>query len=140
MARLTAQEFQEKHARRLKGASEDIRRGIERVTVAPTALAAAKQEKMKTKLNARIDDGTWARRLKAVSLQDWQTKAKDVGIGRISAGIDSASQKVQDFAAQLLPAVDAAQAKIKGMPDVTLEDSISRMTTFTREMSKFKKR
>jgi len=140
MARLTAQEFQEKHARRLKGATEDIRRGIQRVSVSPTSQAAAKQEKMKSKLIARIDDGTWAKRLKAVSLEDWKKKADEVGVNRISAGIDAASQKVQDFAAQLLPAVDAAQAKIKGMPDVTLEDSISRMTTFTREMSKFKKR
>lgn len=140
MARLTAEEFQEKHARRLKASLEDVRAGIARVTISPTSQAAAKQDKMKTKLNAAIDNGTWAARLRKVTLSDWQKQFTDVGVNRIPAGIDAASDKVKDFARQFLPAVDAAQSKVKGMPDLTLEDSISRMTAFIREMSKFKKK
>lgn len=140
MAKVTPDEFQEKHARRLKGATEDIRRGIAKVTVAPTAQAAAKQEKMKARLMAKIDDGTWAARLKAVTLTDWQSAATNVGIGRIAQGIDNAAPKVIAFAQQLLPAVDAAKAKIEGMPDLTLEDSINRMSSFIREMGKFRKK
>jgi len=41
MAKVTPDEFVEKHARRLKGAVEDMRRGVEKVTSAPTAAAAA---------------------------------------------------------------------------------------------------
>jgi len=137
---ITPSEFQEKQARRLKGALEDMAKGVQGVTVSPTNLAAAKQDKMKTRLNASIDSGRWASALKAVSLEDWKTKMIDKGINRVATGIDAASDKVINFASQLLPAVQAAQNKVKAMPDVTLEDSISRMNAYTREMAKFHKK
>ena len=40
MSRLTPDEAAVKQANRLKGATEEIRKGIERVTVSPTAKAA----------------------------------------------------------------------------------------------------
>ena len=57
MAKLTASEFQEKHARRLKAAVEDVRRGIDRVTENPCEKAAAKQDKMLTNLTAAVSSG-----------------------------------------------------------------------------------
>jgi len=140
MARVTPDEFVEKHARRLKGALEDVRAGIQKVNVAPTQKAAAKKDKMLTNLTKSVNDGTWETRLKKVTLEQWKSKAADVGVNRIPAGIDAARDKVRDFASQLLPAVDAARSKISNMPDVTLEDNINRMTTYIREMSKFKKK
>jgi hypothetical protein len=139
MSKLTAVEFQEKHARRLKAASSDIRAGIEKVSVSPTSLAAKKIDKMRTNLLAKIDDGTVARRLNAVTLEEWKSKAVNIGVGRIAQGIDGAAAKVVSFAEKLLPAIDAAQSKVRAMPDLTLEDNINRMTTMVREMSKFRK-
>lgn len=139
MAKVTPDEFVEKHARRLKGATEDIRRGVERVTEAPTLKAAAKVDKMRTNLNKAIDDGKWERGLKRVSLEDWKTKMTVKGIGRIATGIDDAAPKVREFAAELLPHIDKVQGEIKSMPDVSLEDNINRMTTFIRGMAKFKR-
>lgn len=139
MARLTAIEFQEKHARRLSAAVEDVRKGIDKVTVNPCEQAAAKQDKMLTNLTASITDGRWAAGLKRVSLEDWKKKAKDVGVGRISSGITAAKEKVIAFAEQLLPHIDAGVAKIKGMSDISLEDNINRMTTFIRHMAGFKR-
>ena len=139
MSRLTPEEVASKQAMRLKGATEDIRRGIDRVTSSPTAKAATKQAKMLTNLTASVNDGTWAKRLNAVSLEDWKSKARDIGVNRIAAGIDGAHQKQVDFYGKLLPAVDAAKGKIASMPDTSLEDNINRMTTYVREMSKFKK-
>ena len=140
MAKLTAEEFADKHAKRLKAAGPEMRMGVERVTDSPTAKAAAKQDKMRTKLLEAIDNGTWAARLKGVSLEDWKNKMLNVGVGRVSAGIDASRSKVVDFASQLLPAVDAAKHKIETMPDLTLEDSIARMSEYVREMGKFKKK
>jgi hypothetical protein len=140
MARVTPDEFVEKHARRLKGALTDMRTGVTKVTTAPTVKAADKQDKMLAHLTEKIQDGTWASRLRKVSLEEWRTKMIDKGIPRVSGGIDAAADKVRDFASQLLPAVDAAKGKIAGMPDLTLEDSISRMESFIREMAKFKKK
>ena len=139
MSRLTPEEAASKQASRLKGATEDIRRGIERVTTAPTQLAAAKQDKMKVNLNAAIDSGLWKRRLQSVTLEDWKSKAKDIGVNRIAAGIDAAHSKQVEFYGKLLPVVDAAVTKVKAMPDVSLEDNINRMTSYIREMAKFKK-
>jgi len=139
MARLTPAEFQEKHARRLTAAVEDVRKGIDRVTVNPCELAAAKQEKMRANLNAAIDDGRWAAGLKRVSLAEWKDKAKNVGAGRIASGINAAKAKVIAFAEELLPHIDAGQSKLTTMADITLEDNIARMTTFIRHMAEFKR-
>lgn len=139
MAKLTATEFQEKHARRLKGAVEDVRRGIDRVTENPCEKAAAKQDKMLTNLTAAVTAGKWAAGLKRVSLEDWKKKARDIGVNRIAAGIDGAKDKVVAFAEVLLPHIDRGKEKIKAMPDVTLDDSINRMTSFCRYMATMKR-
>lgn len=137
MSKLSAKEVTEKHARRLKGSIEDMRLGIEKVTVAPTVQAAAKQEKMKQKIVAAIDSGKWAAGLRAVSLEEWKSKITTKGLPRIASGIDGAGAKVEKFYSQLLPHIDKTQAEIKKLPDLTLEDSINRMSTFVRGMAKF---
>ena len=139
MGKLTASEFQEKHARRLKAAVEDVRRGIDRVTENPTEKAAAKQDKMLTNLTSAVTSGKWAAGLKRVTLEDWKRKARDIGVNRIAAGIDGAKEKVISFAEVLLPHIDRGIEKIKGMPDVTLDDNINRMTSFIRHMSELKR-
>lgn len=139
MAKLTAAEYQDKHARRLKAATEDIRRGIDRVTENPCEKAAAKKDKMLANLTRSVNDGKWEAGLKRVSLEAWKKKARDIGVNRVSAGIDGAKEKVIAFAEQLLPHIDRQKAKIAAMPDVTLDDNINRMTTFVRGMSEFKR-
>jgi len=139
MAKLTATEFQEKHARRLKASVEDVRKGIDRVTENPCDKAAAKADKMLANLTASVTSGKWASGLKRVSLEEWKRKTRDIGVNRIAAGIDGAADKVVAFAEQLLPHIDREQAKIKAMPDVTLDDNINRMTTFIRGMANFKR-
>jgi len=138
MAKLTPKEVQEKHGRRLKGSIEDMRAGINRVTVAPTHQAAAKQDKMKAKLNEAIDSGKWAQGLRAVSLDEWKEKITTKGLPRVAAGIDAAAPKVEKFYDQLLPHIDKTVTEIKKMPDLTLEDSINRVGTFIRGMAKFR--
>jgi len=139
MAKLTATEFQEKHARRLKASVEDVRKGIDRVTENPCEKAAAKQEKMLANLTRAVNEGKYAAGLKRVTLEEWKRKARDIGVNRIAAGIDGAKSKVVAFAEELLPHIDRQQAKIAAMPDVTLDDNINRMTTFVRGMSEFKR-
>ena len=139
MAKVTAEEYQEKHARRLKGSTEDIRKGIEKVTKNPCELAAAKSDKMLSKLTESVQSGKWAKNLKKVSLEDWKSKMTDKGVPRISSGIDGAKDKVIAFAEELLPYVDTGVAKVKTMPDLTIDDSINRAAEFIRHMSGFRK-
>src|SRR3989304_6264547 len=86
MAKITAEEYAAKHATRLKASTEDIRRGIERVTVAPGALAVRQQDKLVQRFGESVSSGRWARATAAVPLQEWQSQAAGKGGGRVAAG------------------------------------------------------
>jgi len=140
MARLTAQQAREKHARNLKASTQDIIRGVDAVTVAPGLLAAKKADKMLANLQESVQSGRWAQRVASVSNEDWKRLMKEKGVNRISTGIDGAAAKVEEFFNQLLPFQDSLTAKVAQMPDLTLEDNIQRMTYFVRGMSQFKRK
>ena len=140
MARVTPQQFQEKHANNLKASTTYIQQGIERVSESPTLKAAAKKDKMRAGILKSIDEGKWEAGLKRVTLEDWKTAAINKGVPRIAAGIDGAAAKVVEFASQLLPHIDTGVAQVNKMNDVTLEDNIQRMVTMTRHMAKFKRK
>lgn len=139
MARVTPEEFAEKHARRLKGATEDIRRGVENVTEAPTLKAAAKIDKMKRNLLEAIDSGKVERGLKRVGLEDWKDKMISKGINRIPEGIDAAHDKQVAFASELLPYEDNLKRDVSKMSDLSFEDNVQRMVAWSRGMHKFKR-
>ena len=134
MARLSPEEYTSKQARNLKNSLPDIRLGIERVSTAPGASAAAAQARMKDNLVRSIDSGLWAAKVRAVSLEDWKTAALTKGVDRIAQGIDSARDKQIQMAGRLLSAVDAAASKSNALPKGTIQDSIARMTTFVEAM------
>lgn len=138
MAKLSAEEYAEKWGRRLKGSTEDIRKGIERTTEAPGIRAAKAKDLMKAKLIASIEDGTWERNVSKVTLQAWQDAAINKGVGRIGAGVDGAMDNQVVMAGKLLQAVDESVAAVNKTPRGDLEANINRMTTFAREMNKRK--
>lgn len=139
MPRVTPAEFAEKWKRRISAATQDVRAGVERVTVAPTELAIAKKDKMLARLMDAINSGKWEAGLRRVSLEDWRRSMLDKGLGRIAVGAEQATIKVENFAAELLPHIEVGQRQIAGMPDVTLEDSINRVGTFLRHMAQFRR-
>ena len=138
MARLTPEEYASKQARNLKNSLPDIRSGIERVSTAPGASAAAAQSRMKDNLIRSIDDGRWAAKVRGGSLEEWKTTALTKGVDRIAQGIDQAHDKQVQMAGRLLAAVDSAAQKSNALPKGTIQDSIARMTTFVEDMHKFK--
>ncbi len=139
MAKLTPQQFAEKWQRRLQSAAPDITNGINRVTDAPTELAAAKKAKMLQNVTDAINNGKWEAGLHRVTLADWKSAAINKGVPRIAQGAAGAAPKVTNFASQLLPYQDNLVNQVKSMPDLTLEDSIARMTTMVRGMAAFKR-
>ncbi len=140
MARVNAVEYQEKQARRLKASTEDIKKGIMRVKVAPGKAAAAAKERMKAAIIEAIDNGTWERKVAGVSLEEWQKAFIDKGVNRIAAGIDAAKDKTIASAEKLLANVDKAVAEVDKMPKGTIDDSIARMTTYARTMNELSKK
>jgi len=139
MARIkvTPAEFAAKWKSHLDGAGEQIKIGVERVTVAPGVLAAAQEEKFRVNINKSIDNHRWANEVKRVSLEDWRSKMINVGIPRIRAGTEAAVGEVQEFASALFPHIEAGQAALDKMPSVSLTDNIDRMVSFVTHMSKF---
>ncbi len=137
---ITAEEFAEKHARRTKAAVDDMRKGIEKITEAPTAKAASKREKMRANLNAAIDSGKWESGLRRVSLDEWKKQILGKGLQRVSAGIDGAHDKIVAFAGQLLEYEKNLQTKVNNMPDLTLEDSVARSSEWIRGMANMKRK
>lgn len=140
MAKLTPEEFQEKHARRLKEALTDMQAGVEKVTESPMAKAALKKDKMRAGINKAIDSGKWEAGLKRVSLEDWKAKMVNKGLPRVAEGIDNAADKVIAFAGELNTFQDSLKKTVDALPDVTLENSIARMTTWVRGMAKFQRK
>ena len=138
MAKVTSEEYYEKWGRRLKGATTDIQRGVERVTMAPGQKAAQKQQKMLTNLTESVNNGTWAKKVAAVDLPTWQSKMINKGIQRISSGVDGAHDKSVQFADKLLPHVDAGKQKIAGMADLSFQDNMQRMVAFSEHMHTLK--
>lgn len=140
MAKLSPAEFREKHARNMKASIPDIQKGIERVTESPTKKAALKKDKYLAGIQEAVASGKYERGLNSVSLEEWKSKTIQKGLGRISAGIDAAGPKVEEFAAQLNAFQDTAKAKIDKMPDTTQDDRINKAVAWMREMAKFKKK
>lgn len=135
--KVTAVELAEKWNRRIKGAGEDIRRGVDKVTENPAVKAVAAKAKMLSRLTEAVTSGKWERGLNRVTLADWKAAMTELGIGRIPAGADRAIPKVREFAGELIAHENAGLNVIDAMPDVTLEDSIQRMTSWIRHMSEF---
>jgi hypothetical protein len=129
----------EKWGRNLKASTPDIRAGVEGVTESPMEKAANAQDKWLNGVQEAHSTGKFASRLRDVPLSVWKNNTLNKGIGRIAAGVDAAEDKVESFFTELLPYQERLQSQVDGMPDVTLEDSINRMTAWARGMAEFRR-
>lgn len=135
MARVNGQQWLEKWGRRLNASGADIEAGVNRVTEAPGAKAAASAQLMLQRLQEAINNGTWARQVGKVTLDDWKTSMKNKAIPRIGQGVQSAQQRKVGIINATLQAVDQAAAAANALPKGNIEASIQRATTFMRRMS-----
>lgn len=138
MAKITATDYAEKWSRRLSGATEDIRRGVEAVTESPGKKAAEKKAKWVAKMTDAAVQNKWASNVAAITVEKWRAQTIDKGLPRISAGASAAVDKMQRFGEQLLAYQSNNLSKVHSMPDVTLADSKARMDAWFDIMSKFK--
>lgn len=135
----TPQQIAEKWSRRLTQSTADIERGVNAVTESPMEKAIAKKDKAIQNYQAAMNSGKWEAGLRRVSLQQWKNDTINKGIQRITAGANAAQPKVAAFMGELLPYQQNLKAEIDALPDNTLEDSIQRMTTWTRGMANFRR-
>lgn len=126
-----------KWASRLGAATQDIQRGVQAVTVAPGAAAAAQRQKWVQRVTASQDK--WARNVSRVSLADWQAATINKGIPRVASGAQAAQPKMEQFMSELLPHIERGLPALKAMPGVTLDDGINRSSAWIRHMATFRR-
>lgn len=134
MARVTAEEYAGDWAAGLSGATERIRRGINKVTEAPGIAAGRESARYIAGVQAKQE--LWKRRVSAVSLEDWKKMAGEKGLARIAQGVTSAKPAQVIMAQKLLAEVDAAVVESNKIPKGDIEASVQRAAAFMRRMAK----
>ena len=137
MARVTPEQAADKWKNRLSGATQEITNGVMGVQRAPGLAAAAAKDVWLARTTASANK--WAKRVSSVSLQDWQTKMRDVGIPRIAQGAAANQPKMAQFMSEFLPHVDAVAKQVRAMPNATLEDGVNRAIAQIRGNAKFQR-
>jgi hypothetical protein len=130
----------EKFVRRAQSATQDMITGVNNVTINPAQQAFAKEQKLLNNVTQAIQSGKWRRGMQTVTLESWKQSMVQKGAPRVAAGVQAAQPKMEAFYSELLPYQEQLQTKLGSMPDLTLEDSINRATTWMRGMANFKRR
>lgn len=137
-SRPTPQEAVQRWQENFAGSSNRYIKGVQRVAVAPTAKAARSAEKMVRNLKAAVDDGSYAAKCNAVTLQDWQNQAIQFGAPNLANGAAKGAPKMERFLSVQLPITYRIADAVKAMPDDTESQREQRVLTFMREMRKNK--
>lgn len=111
-------------AQRLSASTNEIQAGVQAVTTAPGARAAAAVDTWLARIQASRDK--WVRNVQAVSLSSWQQAMIQKGIPRISSGATAAVPKMTAFMSQWLPFAEQGAQTVRNMPNATLQDGINR--------------
>lgn len=125
--RLSADRISDKWGRHMKSAVPDIQAGLDAMTVDPGERAVAAQEKMKQNLITSIDSGIWAKRRLEVSKADFVKITKEKVAKNLNTGVDAGMAKRKKFDNWLVGRLNGILPEIAAMPDMTLEDSMSRV-------------
>lgn len=137
MAKVTPAQGAEKWANRLGGATEDIRRGVEAVSQSPGELAVRNAQAYIQNVQASF--AKWQRNTRRVTLDEWKQAMLNKGLSRVAQGAQANQGKMESFLTEFLPFQDRVTSEVRGMPKVTLEDSIARMTAQVRKTAAFKR-
>lgn len=135
--KITPKESAALWAERLGGATARITLGVERVTEAPGAKAAAAQDKMLLKITEAINSGRWAAEVARVTLPEWKKAMLEKGVPRIRSGATAAIPEMEAFCTALFSKIEEEQGKLVGMASVTLGDNVARMVQFVTNMADF---
>lgn len=136
--RMTGADFQAKHSKNLKAASDEIRKGVEAVTEAPGVKAAARKDVYVAKVTSSEVHDRWARNVAKVPLEEWKKDMLEKGVGRISAGLDRSAGRITDFGDKLLAHIKSIKPAFDARRPITIDESANKAADWIREMGKFK--
>ena len=124
---LTPQEQANKWSANAQAAVAAYKQGIAKVTSSPTQKAAANLQTAKMNYAARVDDGSMAAKLNAVTLGDWQQITQNKGGANYPTGIQNALPKMVRALNKWVPIRNAIAAQVNQMPNASYADRKARM-------------
>lgn len=125
-----------KWQQRMGAAGQQITEGVNAVTQAPGAKAAAKKATWIAKLQQSVTK--WATNVASVSLGDWQQAMITRGIPNIATGVNAKAGNYSSFASQFYPYLAAGKSKIDNMPKGTLQAGIQKAVAQMTYNAQFK--
>lgn len=133
----TPEAARQKWVNRLSAATAEIQAGVDRVTQSPGAAAVNKRAKWRQ--NVQNSEEKWARNTGAVTVDEWKTSMKDVGVPRIAQGAQAKQAKYEKFAREFFPHLERGVAAIERMPDTSFEERVQRSVAMMRHNREFKR-
>lgn len=131
----SAQAVAAKWTQSMQGAGTAYTAGVQAVTEAPGAAAAAAAPLWAQ--NTIAAQPKYAANSAAVSLQSWQQSAINKGAGRLGSGATAAQPKFQAAMGQVLPFISQVVGSLPARGN--LDQNIQRSVAFQRGMAAFKK-
>lgn len=120
----------------LSGATAQITAGVNAVTRAPGAAAAANVQVWLARVQASAQK--WQTNVGRVPLADWQRSMIEKGIPRIAQGAQANQDKMLAFNQKFYPYLETGMNKVKAMPKTTLQDNIQRAVAMIQHNAAFK--
>jgi hypothetical protein len=114
----------QKWSRNLGNATQDIQAGVQAVTQAPGAKAAANVQGWIA--GVQRSQQKWATNVGRVSLASWQNDMITKGLPRIASGASAAEPKMASFMTSFLPHVERVAQQVRAMPKGGLQNGIAR--------------
>ena len=137
MTRVSPTDGAEKWARNTSAATQDVVKGVQRVTEAPGAKAARASGKWLSKVTQ--SEQKFKDNVGAVPLAEWQKATAD-GASRIASGVQAKKGKMEAFATAFYAHLDRGQQAIGSMPTTTVEEGIAKAAAQIRHNAAFKRR
>jgi len=125
---MTPQQISDKWKNNLSAATTSITAGVNGVTQAPGAKAAAAADFWLQRVTAAKQK--YATNVGKVTLQQWQQQMINVGIPRIASGASANQQKMTDFMTKFLPFLASGVASLPPKGDLAqnIQRAVAMMT------------
>jgi len=127
MAKKTVEQITDKFRRGISAAGPDYRYGVLNPVRPWMEGYIASSDRMKTELQKALAEGRHIKGAREKGQRRYDEKVATVGVERFTAAAELAARHYAEVAGDILAAAEAARKAAQSMPNVTLEDRISRM-------------
>ena len=126
-----------KWAQKLGGAVAEWEAGVNSVTVAPNAKAAAAAQDYLQGVMASVNSGQFAAANNRVSLDQWKTRTRTKGRERLASGATEAIPRMQAYMTESFPVIESIRQRIQSMPGDSYEARKARAVAFMDAMREY---